>query len=137
MKIEVSNGEIVDKYTIVNIKLKNCKEMTEKHLNLLQESAILKEAVESLNIEQKLINDLQEVNEKLWDIEDRIRVLEDQKQFGEEFVDLARNVYMTNDKRFLLKRTINLATQSMIKEEKILPTYGKAKQDGSDNIFQP
>lgn len=137
MKIEVSNGEIVDKYTIINIKLKKCRKMTEKYLNLFQESAILKEAVESLNIEQKLIDDLQEVNEKLWDIEDRIRILEDQKQFGEEFISLARNVYTTNDKRFILKRTINLNTESTIKEEKILPTYGKAKQDGSDNIFQP
>jgi len=122
MKIEVSNGEIVDKYTIVNIKLKKCSEHTEKYKNLLNEYLILKNAVKFLNIDHKLLDDLQQINEALWEIEDKIRILEEKKQFDKEFVELARSVYITNDKRFLIKKQINLISNSEIREEKILPT---------------
>jgi len=125
MKIEVSNGEIVDKYTIVNIKLKKCNEATEKHKNLLQEYKILKKAVESLSIEQKYIDDLQAINESLWEIEDQIRILEDKKQFDDKFIELARGVYIINYKRFFVKKEINQITNSKITEEKILPEYAK------------
>jgi hypothetical protein len=121
MKIEVSNGEIVDKYTIVNIKLKKCSTHTEKHTNLLNEYSVLKEAVETLNIDQKLLETLQQINETLWEIEDKIRILEEKKQFDKEFVELARSVYITNDKRFLIKKKINVLSNSQITEEKILP----------------
>jgi len=122
MKIEVSNGEIVDKYTILGIKIKHCPQMTEKYCNLLNEYSILKEAVENLKIDKDLMKQLVEVNSILWDIEDKIRIKEQEQKFDEEFIQLARSVYVTNDKRFLLKKQINLLSKSKIFEEKILPS---------------
>lgn len=122
MLIEVSNGEIVDKYTILKIKIKHCPQMTEKYSNLLNEYSILTEAVENLKIDKELITELLKVNSILWDIEDKIRIKEQEQKFDEEFIQLARSVYVTNDKRFLLKKQINLLSKSKIFEEKILPT---------------
>jgi hypothetical protein len=59
----------------------------------------------------------------LWDIEDNIRSLEEKKQFDQDFINLARSVYITNDKRFKLKSIINNQSNSTVKEEKILPSY--------------
>ena len=123
MKIEVSNGEIVDKYTILGIKIKHCPQMTEKYCNLLNEYSILKEAVESLKIDKDLIKQLVEVNSILWDIEDKIRIKEQEQKFDEEFIQLARSVYITNDKRFQIKKQINQISNSELKEEKIHPNY--------------
>ncbi len=123
MKIEVSNGEIVDKFTILQIKLINCEPNTEKYNNILNEYNALKEAVDTFNIDNCLIEELFEVNKVLWNIEDEIRILENNKQFDQKFIDLARSVYVTNDKRFFIKKKINLSTNSNFKEEKILPKY--------------
>jgi nicotinic acid phosphoribosyltransferase len=123
MKIEVSNGEIVDKFTILKIKLGNCEPNTEKYNNILNEYNALKEAVDIFNIDNCLIEELFEINKALWNIEDEIRILENNKQFDQKFIDLARSVYITNDKRFFIKKKINLSTNSNFKEEKILPKY--------------
>jgi hypothetical protein len=123
MMIEVSNGEIVDKYTILKIKLKNSEIGTEKHFNIHAEYMLLHASVAQLNIPESLIEELYTVNKKLWDIEDSIRVLESKKQFDKEFIDLARSVYVTNDKRFQIKKQINQISGSELKEEKILPVY--------------
>lgn len=122
MKIEVSNGEIVDKYTILKIKLKHCESLTEKHRRINDEYNILHEAVNNLKIDGDLIDQLTEVNEALWNIEDKIRIKEQEQSFDDEFIELARSVYITNDRRFLIKKQINLISNSEIIEEKILPT---------------
>ena len=123
MKIEVSNGEIADKYTILKLKLKHCASFSSQYFNIHEEYTILFEAVEQLNLNQSLVEDLYEINKELWEIEDKIRVLEQQQDFGEEFVKLARSVYITNDKRFLAKKKINTDSNSKLYEEKILPKY--------------
>ena len=122
MKIEVSIGEIVDKYTILQIKKEKCKEST-KLKNILTELDFLSSIIESLNIQQDLINDLKSINLKLWEIEDNIRICEREKKFDNRFVQLARSVYITNDMRFKIKNKINQITESLIVEEKILPKY--------------
>jgi hypothetical protein len=123
MKIEVSNGEIVDKYTILILKLSHCEQSTTKHNNIKKELDLIEDYVRSLGVDLELINKLQEVNRQLWEIEDRIRVMERESSFGREFVALARSVYKTNDIRFDLKSKINRTTESELHEEKILPTY--------------
>lgn len=123
MKIEVSNGEIADKYTILKIKLKHCAPMTTQYFNIHEEYTILAEAVEKLKINAVYIEELYEINKKLWDIEDQIRVLENKQNFKQEFIELARSVYITNDKRFTIKKKINIESNSKLQEEKILPKY--------------
>jgi hypothetical protein len=123
MKIEVSNGEIVDKYTIIKIKLLHADRTSEKYVNLQNEYDVLNSAVDIISVEKLLIDELYEVNKKLWDIEDKIRVFEQQKKFDEEFIELARAVYTTNDKRYSIKQWINQTTKSKLVEEKILPIY--------------
>lgn len=123
MLIEVSNGEIVDKYTILKIKLQNCAIGTDKHFNIHSEYILLHDSVIKLNIPEEIISELYQTNKKLWDIEDSIRLLESKKQFDNSFIELARSVYMTNDKRFNIKKKINELSKSGIKEEKIHPEY--------------
>lgn len=122
MKIEVSNGEIVDKLTILQIKLdkSNSKEKTKE---ILKEIDCLESVVQQFNIPQDIIDDLKSINLKLWEVEDEIRLCEKKQQFDEHFVSLARSVYLNNDKRFAFKSMINQYTLSEIKEQKILPEY--------------
>lgn len=122
MKIEVSNGEIVDKYTILEIKKEKCEDEV-KLKNILTELNYLTSIVENLNIPQNLLDNLKEINLKLWEVEDLIRLCESKKTFDDQFIELARLVYITNDKRFQIKNEINKITQSLIVEEKILPKY--------------
>lgn len=122
MKIEVSNGEIVDKLTILEIKKEKCYDI-DKLSNIEEELNYLKEIVSSLDVPENLLNSLREVNKKLWDIEDDIRVFEKRFVFDDDFISLARLVYHTNDKRFKIKSEINRITNSNFKEEKILPEY--------------
>lgn len=123
MKIEVSNGEIVDKLTIIEIKLKNIKD-ERKIINLNKEKEILDKAVEAIiRKDHPLYLELIDINKQLWDIEDRIRELERQKDFGQEFIEVARSVYFTNDKRSEVKRKINALTNSSLTEEKSYESY--------------
>ena len=124
MKIEVANGEIVDKLTILNIKLKNSNS-PEKTEQILRELEYLKPLVEELNVSQELIDELQKVNQKIWDTEDGIRLCEKNNQFDENFIQYARDVYYNNDERFRVKSKINQVTNSYINEQKILPDYQK------------
>jgi hypothetical protein len=123
MKIEVSNGEIVDKLTIIEIKLENIKN-EQKLANLKVEYEILNKAV-GLIIDKTnpLYLELLEINKKLWTIEDRIRELEKNKDFSAEFIEVARSVYFTNDKRSDVKRKINDLTNSDLVEEKSYEDY--------------
>lgn len=129
MKIEVSNGEIIDKYTILEIKLSEIKDV-KKLVNIQNEHNILTPVVESIygsvNDQEhlkKLHHDLLEVNKKLWKIEDDIRECERAKDFGKTFVDLARAVYYTNDDRSDVKKAINEFTGSDLVEEKSYEDY--------------
>jgi hypothetical protein len=123
MKIEVSNGEIVDKLTIVEIKTERIKDQA-KLTNLHKEYKILNDAV-ALIIDKKhsLYIDLYNINNQLWDIEDHIRDLERNKDFGDDFIQTARSVYVINDKRSDVKRSINALTGSNLTEEKSYEKY--------------
>lgn len=124
MKIEVSDGEIVDKMTILQIKEKKCPQQEYKKLsNIQKELRYLEEIVQDLCIPTEIIDQLKKVNMELWQIEDDIRICESKYQFDDEFIRLARLVYHTNDKRFEIKNKINSLTMSYFKEEKIIPSY--------------
>lgn len=129
MKIEVSNGEIIDKYTILEIKLSEIKD-EQKLKNVQHEYDVLTPNVEQIydackdkNELKKLHNDLLDVNKKLWKIEDDIRECERANDFGQTFVDLARAVYYTNDDRSDVKKEINVFTGSDLVEEKSYEDY--------------
>jgi predicted nuclease with TOPRIM domain len=123
MKIEVSNGEIMDKLSIIQIKLERIKDET-KLMNLRKEYDVLKKAADSLlSLNDPLYKALYEVNCELWDIEDHIRDLEREKNFGDDFVQTARSVYFKNDKRSEIKREINIKTSSGLIEEKSYEKY--------------
>jgi hypothetical protein len=124
MKIEVSDGEIVDKLSILQIKKENITDV-DKLSNINKEYLYLHEIVFSkLNISHdddyiKLL----EVNRKLWVIEDRIRDKERDNQFDDEFIELARSVYHTNDIRSNIKKEINIKYGSSFVEEKSYKEY--------------
>jgi len=123
MKIELSNGEIIDKLTILQIKLERIKD--EKKLgNIWKEYGELVNTAKSImNSSDPLYKELYIVNCKLWDIEDHIRDLERRKDFGEDFIATARSVYVNNDRRAELKREINIKTSSGLTEEKSYEKY--------------
>lgn len=123
MKIEVSNGEIIDKLTILQIKLERIKDEA-KIKNLRKEYDELKSASSSiLSPGDPLYKDLYDVNCELWDIEDHIRDLERRKDFGDDFISTARSVYFKNDRRSEIKREINISTDSGLIEEKSYEKY--------------
>ncbi len=123
MNIEVSNGEITDKLSIIEIKLERIKDQA-KLENLRKEYKILNDAV-ALILDKKhpLYLDLLRINNQLWDIEDHIRDLERAKDFGADFVQTARSVYFINDQRSEVKRAINELTGSNLVEEKSYEQY--------------
>jgi hypothetical protein len=123
MKIEVSNGEIIDKLTIIQIKLERISDKA-KLENLKREFDELSGASSSImSTSDPLYKALYDVNSELWDIEDRIRDLERRKDFGTEFVETARSVYFKNDRRADIKREINIKTASGLIEEKSYEKY--------------
>jgi hypothetical protein len=123
MKIEVSNGEIIDKLTIIQIKLERITDKV-KLLNLQKEYDELKNVSSALlSTSDPLYISLYKVNCELWDIEDHIRDLERKKDFGTDFIETARAVYIKNDKRSELKREINIRTSSQFMEEKSYEKY--------------
>ena len=122
MKIEVANGEIVDKLTILQIKLENSNS-EEKTQQILKELTYLKPLVEGLNVPDEMVDELRSVNQKIWDTEDSIRLCEKNTQFDDVFVQHARDGYYNNDERFHVKARINKHTGSNFTEQKILPDY--------------
>ena len=124
IKIPVSVGELVDKITILEIKTKNVKE-TGKSKNIENELSKLNLIYADLRNEKldSHYEELKTINKKLWKIEDEIRILEKNKNFGTEFIELARSVYITNDKRYDVKSKINSLYDSNIVEEKLYEEY--------------
>jgi len=117
MKIEVSNGEIVDKLTILEIKADRIKDK-EKLKNILAELESLKKIFNELNVDKKLYIYLLRVNYNLYDIENDIRDKENNKEFDKRFIQLARLIYTLNDSRAKIKKQINIETKSSFIEEK-------------------
>ena len=118
---EISAGELFDKITILEIKkekISNNEKLVdvEKELNSLNDT-VKKFIPDQSNI-SKHINDLKEINLKLWDIEDGKRAAEKVKKFDDKFIELARNVYKLNDERAKIKLAINTTLGSNIKEVK-------------------
>jgi hypothetical protein len=123
MKIEVSNGEIIDKLTILEIKLSRIAEPC-KLAHVRKEWDALYEASRSIiGRDHPLYQELISINQKLWDIEDQIRELEKKKEFDQPFIKLARAVYFTNDQRAETKRKINELTGSNLMEVKSYEDY--------------
>jgi hypothetical protein len=124
MKVEVSNGEIVDKISILLIKVEKNKD-SNKINNIDKELKQLLPYLDKIGIsmEEELFKKLKKVNLKLWDIEDKLRKLESQKKFNNEFIELARQVYYTNDLRCVIKKEINIKTKSELIEEKFYNEY--------------
>ena len=113
MRIEVSKGELIDKITILEIKDDRMKD-EEKLKNIRHElDVLLKYEFETLLKER-----LKVVNNSLWDFEDAIRRLENEGDFGDEFIKLARSIYKFNDERARIKKLINIEQGSDIVEEK-------------------
>tara|TARA_B100000029_G_scaffold178618_1_gene176012 strand:+ start:3288 stop:3689 length:402 start_codon:yes stop_codon:yes gene_type:complete len=123
---EISAGELLDKISILEIKLNKIENQNSlKEIN--KEYKLLKEA-KNKNIEltekiNQLSQNIKEVNLKLWDIEDKIRICEKNKDFGKNFIELARAVYSTNDKRSKIKSEINEEAGSNIREVKQYVDY--------------
>lgn len=125
INVPVSVGELIDKLSILQVKKTKVKN-TEKLEYIKKEFELLynlsAEYLNDMTIEN-LYHDLVNTNSNLWEIEDRLRVLELESKFEGEFIDLARKVYFTNDKRFELKNEINSITSSEIREVKEYVNY--------------
>ncbi|MCB0282426.1 MAG: hypothetical protein KDF60_07585 [Calditrichaeota bacterium] len=127
MKIEVSIGEVVDKLTILDIKLEKMTDR-EKLKNIRKEYDLLKDDLAKMKItpDSTEFKDLRTVNLRLWEIEDKIRIKEYNQEFDEGFIKLARSVYYENDERAKIKKDINLKFGSELVEEKEYVNYKKS-----------
>ena len=114
----ISIGELIDKITILEIKQIYMTGIKLKNIN--KEMKLLKNILQDKNLEINidLIKNLKKINKKLWEIEDNIRIKESKQEFDEEFIKLARSVYIENDKRASIKKEINQKYNSDLVEEK-------------------
>jgi hypothetical protein len=120
--IPVSIGELFDKYTILQIKKNKILDQL-KLSHVIHELNLLQPHIDKYNIDINLYNLLIDVNNKLWDIEDNIRIKEHLNTFDNEFIELARSVYKFNDERSLIKKQININFNSDIIEIKSYYNY--------------
>ena len=126
LEVEVSAGELVDKITILEIKAERIADpdrLANVHRELRSLTAARREAIESSAELDELTAELRRVNERLWEIEDDIRDCERKRKFGERFIELARAVYRTNDRRAAAKHRINELLGSELVEEKDYAEY--------------
>ena len=119
----ISIGELIDKITILEIKQIYMTGIKLKNIN--KEMKLLKNILQDKNLEINidLIENLKKINKKLWEIEDNIRIKESNQEFDEEFIKLARSVYIENDKRASIKKEINQKYNSDLVEEKSYKNY--------------
>ena len=126
ISVPVSPGELVDKITILEIKAERITD-EEKLQNVKTELELLVQVWETVSLDTEAILPLKEtlkgINQTLWDIEDQIRIKESKQEFDQEFIDLARSVYVQNDQRAAAKKQINVLLGSKIKEEKSYAEY--------------
>jgi len=120
--VPISLGELYDRITILKIKEKKIKEK-EKLVNITKELTLLQKIADAHVIDSKYYFELYNVNNTLWTVEDSLREKERKKEYDDEFIQLARKVYFTNDKRSDIKRQINLKYNSTIVEEKSYKQY--------------
>ena len=130
-RIPVSIGEIFDKYSILEIKLTKIKDI-EKIKLVKKEKELLEPYILKYSLDNKIYESLKNVNNQLWEIEDKLRIKELEKDFNDEFIQLARKVYFTNDKRSVIKKKINLFFKSEIIEVKDYVNY---KKINSNNLY--
>ena len=118
---EISAGELLDKISILEIKLEKITDKNSKE-EIKKEYKILKRIQNSsINLDAKikeLFNSIKEINTKLWNVDDKLRVCENNKDFGKDFIELAREVYFNNDKRAKIKKEMNKILGSNIREIK-------------------
>ena len=119
----ISVGELIDKITILEIKQNHMK--AHKLMNVEKELKLLRLILENekLEIDMDLFKDLKNINNNLWEIEDKIRMKESKQQFDKEFIKLARSVYKENDTRASIKKEINQKYNSALIEEKSYNNY--------------
>ena len=124
MKIEVSLGEVLDRLSILQLKLQNISH-TGKVANIVREHEAISRSIKGLKLKdlRHQIEQIYEVNKTRWETEDKIRSKEAEKVFDQEFVELARSVYKLNDRRNAIKREINLLSGSHLFEEKQYTPY--------------
>ena len=122
VSIPVSVGELVDKLTILDIKLENITDEN-KLIHIRKEKEELEKLYADFTEMQANRDVLYQINRGLWIVEDELRRKEKQQEFDSDFVRLARDVYHINDKRFEIKSKINILTQSDIKEMKSYESY--------------
>ena len=123
---EISPGELIDKISILEIKLEKIKNKTNqdeinKEYNILKE--VQNSSIEMTEKLKTLLKEIKEVNLNLWNIEDKLRICEKNKDFGQTFIELARGVYLNNDKRSKIKLEINNILDSNIREIKQYANY--------------
>ena len=123
INVPISVGELIDKITILEIKKDKLKNLKLK--NILKELSFLRAVLEknSIFISDEIYFQLKSINLKLWDIEDKIRIKEKNKEFDNEFIELARSVYLNNDRRSETKKELNIMFNSEIIEEKSYEKY--------------
>ena len=122
MNINVSIGEVVDKWTILSIKALNITDK-DKLVNIFKERTYLNTVIEPDILHDPLTDQLLVVNKSLWNVEDRLRDCERNKTFDDHFVQLARSVYILNEKRANIKKDINMKYGSEFVEEKSYQPY--------------
>jgi hypothetical protein len=118
LQVPISIGELWDKYTILLIKKEKITDVNKVHFVLNEIELLDKLMVNYSYSNNKLFSNLKKINEKLWEVEDQLRIKETQKQFDNDFIELARMVYYTNDKRAEIKKEINILFNSIIHEVK-------------------
>jgi hypothetical protein len=125
MKIEVSNGEILDKISILAIKKSKIQDKAKLENVYHEYETLLPYFDQIVNIQQlgDIYWQLSAVNTELWDVEDKLRELEKSRTFNTEFIELARSVYYLNDRRAELKKDINVLSGSDLIEEKSYSDY--------------
>ena len=128
MKIlsEISAGELLDKITILEIKIDKIKNEDDKKEVLKEYKSLKKTQEENIKFNEeikKLYDELKQTNSKLWEIEDKLRILEKEKKFDNDFIELARGVYFNNDDRSKIKLKINKLLKSNIREIKQYVEY--------------
>jgi len=120
--VPISIGELYDKYTILQIKKEKITSV-DKLLFIINELKYLQPLIDKFNLELEMIEKIKNVNKKLWEIEDNIRIKEAKQEFDDEFISLARLVYKTNDERHNIKTIINAKFNSEIQEMKSYAKY--------------
>ena len=123
---EIAAGELLDKISILEIKLRNIKDNSGQEEIKKEYNILIKIQNSSIKLTDKiedLFNEIKKVNLNLWEIEDKLRICEKKKDFGKDFIELARGVYLNNDKRSKIKSEMNKILGSNIKEVKQYVKY--------------